>query len=87
MDEIDMAIELVRNRVLHRSHRLLACLRMGIDGKVSIEQRVRFADGHRDAEPVARRCHSRRVDPSLLEPRVDSCDALCGRCDQLLNLS
>lgn len=52
VNEVEVPLKLSGNRVAHRADRLLASLGVGIDSKAGVEELIRLAHGHRNAEPI-----------------------------------
>lgn len=87
VDKVEMANEISRDRIAKGADGLLAACNMGVHFEGGVKELVGLAHGHGDAKPIASRRDGLCSQVSILEPRVDSLDALGSRRYELLNLS
>ena len=86
MDEVEVALKVGRNRVGERADRCLSGASVEELREVSVEERVRLADGDGEAEPVAGRRCLLSDDVVLLQPLLYSGDCLRFRRYEALDL-
>ncbi len=86
VNEIDMALQASGDGVGQRANGLRASIRMGKLGEVGRKEGVGLADIELDLQPVSRRRQRSGRQAVLLQPSVDSIDAVRTGSDKLLNL-
>ena len=86
VDKVEVALELSRDRVREGADGLEARVLVLEDGEVGVEELVGLADGDLEREPVTGGRDGLGGDAVLLQPGVDSVDAVLRRSDELVHL-
>lgn len=86
MNEVDVTLQCGGDRIGQRANGLRAGIDVGELREVGRKETIRLADIELYLQPVSRRRQRRGGETVLLQPSIDSVDAVFGRSDKLFNL-